>query len=193
MGIFWLFVEGLIMLYVRKGVFYLEKGDSRQRIFLLTCIIPFILLAVLNYGHELGFIRIFHITSRPLKNYYYSFLWNIFCTLWVVIEGAGVIYVFRIYNIFRKILENKKPILRKTLSYGPGIFCLTFLAFYTAYHLYLGSLVSDPAFTHKNIQNIFRFYIKICGVFWILIEWLVGLIVLKIFILFNKRRKENVS
>lgn len=113
MGIFWLFAEGLIMIYVRKGLLFLENGQSRQRIFLITCCAIFILLTMLNYGYELGLLRLFHITSRPLQSYYYSFVWNLFCTLWIVIEGAIAFYVFRIYNLLRGRVDGKKPIFHK--------------------------------------------------------------------------------
>jgi len=42
-------------------------------------------------------------------------------------------------------------------------------------------------YNNRNIQNYFNFYIKICGMFWILIEWVVGLIGLKIFFLLKKK------
>ena len=58
---------------------------------------------------------------------------------------------------------------------------------YAMYHYYLGSMVDIKGFHHGNIQNLFNFYIKICGVFWILIEWTVGLIGLKIFFLLKRR------
>jgi len=114
-------------------------------------------------------------------------LWNFFCTLWVAIEAAIVIYIFKIYNLLRIALEKKKPILNMTLLFGPGIFFLFLFLFYVAYHLYLGSLVDMDGYNHRNIQNSFNFYIKICGIFWILIEWVVGLIGLKIFFLLKKK------
>jgi hypothetical protein len=31
MGIFWLFAEGLVMVYVRKAFIFMKKGEARQK------------------------------------------------------------------------------------------------------------------------------------------------------------------
>lgn len=187
MGIFWLFAEGLVMVYIRKGFIFLKKGEARQKSFICFCITFFVLLFCLNFGEEINLDRYLGIKYRSLSYFYYSYLWNFFCTLWVAIEAAIVIYIFKIYNLLRIALEKKKPILNMTLLFGPGIFFLLLFLFYVAYHLYLGSLVDMDGYNHRNIQNSFNFYIKICGIFWILIEWVVGLIGLKIFFLLKKK------
>jgi hypothetical protein len=42
-------------------------------------------------------------------------------------------------------------------------------------------------YNQRSMENSFNFYIKICGIFWILIEWAVGLIGLKIFFMLKKK------
>lgn len=37
MGLFWLFAEGLIMVWVRGGLLFLQTGRSRQRAYLFFC------------------------------------------------------------------------------------------------------------------------------------------------------------
>jgi len=165
----------------------------------------FIILVCLNFGEEINLDRYlgikykslgyfyysylwnFFIKYKSLGYFYYSYLWNFFCTLWVAIEAVIVIYVFKIYNLLRIALEEKKSILNMTLLFGPGIFLLFLFVFYVGYHSYLGSLVHMDGYNHRNIQNLFNFYIKICGMFWILIEWVVGLIGLKIFFLLKRK------
>jgi len=187
MGIFWLFAEGLVMVYIRKGFIFLRKGESQQKAFVFFCITFFIVLVCLNFGEKINFDRYLGYKNKSLGYFYYSYLWNFFCTLWVAIEAAIVIYVFKIYNLLRIALEKKKPILNITLLFGPGIFFIFLFLFYVVYHSYLGSFVDMDGYTHRNIQNAFNFYIKICGMFWILIEWVVGLIGLKIFFLLKKK------
>ncbi len=187
MGIFWLFAEGLVMIYIRKGFIFLKNGDARQIAFIYFCITVFVLLVCLNFGQEIHIDKYLSNKYKPLGYFYYSYLWNFFCTLWVAIEAAIVIYVFKIYNLLRIVIERKKPILNRILLFGPGIFFLGLFSFYAAYHSYLGSLVDMDGYTHRNIQNSFTFYIKICGMFWIIIEWIVGLIGLKIFFLLKKK------
>jgi len=187
MGIFWLFAEGLVMIYIRNGFIYLRKGEAKQEVFLFFCITAFIVLACLNFGEEISLNRYLALKHRSLGYFYYSYLWNLLCTLWVAIEAAIVIYVFKIYNLLRIALVNKRPILKRAFLFGPGIFFLFLFLFYIAYHSYLGSLIDMEGYSHKNMQNSFNFYIKICGMFWILIEWLVGLIGFKIFFLLRKK------
>ena len=187
MGIFWLFAEGLIMVYIRKSFIFLSKGEARQITFIFFCITVFVLLFCLNFGEEINLNRHLGIKYKSLGYFYYSYLWNFFCTLWVAIEAAIVIYVLKIYNLLRIALEEKKSILNRTLLFGPGIFFLFLFAFYVAYHSYLGSLIDMVEYNHRSIQNLFNFYIKICGMFWIIIEWVVGLIGFKIFFLLKRK------
>ncbi len=187
MGIFWLFAEGLVMVYIRKSFIFLKKGEARQKVFIFFCITFFIILVCLNFGEEINFDRYLGNKIKSLGYFYYSYLWNFFCTLWVAIEAAIVIYVFKIYNLLIIALEEKKSILNRTLLFGPGIFFIFLFLFYVAYHSYLGSLLDMDGYNNRNIQNYFNFYIKICGMFWILIEWVVGLIGLKIFFLLKKK------
>jgi hypothetical protein len=187
MGIFWLFAEGLVMVYIRKSFIFLKKGEARQNIFIFSCVTFFIVLVCLNFGEKIIFESFLGNKYRLLGYFYYRFLWNFFCTLWVAIEAAIVIYVFKIYNLLRIALEKKKPILNMTLLFVPGIFFILLFLFYVAYHSYLGSLIDVDGFNHRYIHNSFNFYIKICGMFWILIEWVVGLIGLKVFFLLKKK------
>jgi len=187
MGIFWLLAEGLVMVYMRKGFIFLKNGEARQKKFIFFCVIVFLLLFCLNFGQEFNLDRYLAGKHSSFGQFYYSYLWNFFCTLWVVIEAAIVIYVFKIYDLLRIAIEKKKSILNQTLLFGSGIFFLFLFLLYAIYHYYLGSMVDINGFHPGNIQNLFNFYIKICGVFWILIEWMVGLIGLKIFFLLKRR------
>ncbi|MBT8374172.1 MAG: hypothetical protein KJN80_04585 [Deltaproteobacteria bacterium] len=187
MGIFWLLAEGLVMFYMRKGFIFLKKGEARQRKFIFFCVSVFLLLFCLNFAQEFNLDRYLAAKHGSFGQFYYSYLWNFFCTLWVVIEAAIVIYVFKIYDLLRIAIEKKKSILNQPLLFGSGIFFLFLFLLYAMYHYYLGSMVDINGFHRGNIQNLFNFYIKICGVFWILIEWTVGLIGLKIFFLLKRR------
>lgn len=187
MGIFWLFAEGLVMVYIRKSFLFLKKGEARQREFVFFCITFFIILVCLNFGEEINIDTYLGIKYRSLGHFYYSYLWNFFCTLWVAIEAVIAIYVFQIYNLLRMALEKKKSILNNTLLFGPGIFLVFLVAVYISYHCYVGTLADMDRYHPKNMQNMFNFYIKICGMFWILIEWVVGLIGLKILFLLKRK------
>ena len=179
--------EGLIMVYMRKGFIFLKKGQASQKTFIFFSVTVFVLLFCLNFGEEINLVRYLTAKQSSFGQFYYGYLWNFFCTIWVAIEAAIVIYVFKIYNLLRIATEEKKLILDQTLLFGPRIFFLFLFLFYVVYHYYLGSIVQVNGSNHGNIQNLLNFYIKICGVFWILIEWVVGLIGLKIFFLLKRR------
>ena len=175
------------MVYMRTGFIFLKKGKASQKTFIFFSVTVFVLLFCLNFGEVINLDRYLAAKHSSFGQFYYGYLWNLFCTVWVAIEAAIVIYVFKIYNLLRSATEEKKLILDQTLLFGPGIFFLFLFLFYVVYHYYLGSIAQVNGSNHGNIQNLLNFYIKICGVFWILIEWVVGLIGLKIFFLLKRR------
>lgn len=193
MGLFWLFAEGLIMVYVRKGLLFLETGQSRQRVFTLFCLILFAAIVAL-YAVKGLLLNLLQPSSGSLAAALYNrYLWNFICTLWVLIEGAIAIYGFRIYRLL-KAPPTGYPAPGKTV-YNPGlwILCILFLAGFTFYHGYLYLLISRAALSGQAIINIFRFYIKACGFFWILIEWAVALIAMKIYLFLKGGRHDSVA
>ncbi|MDY6831565.1 MAG: hypothetical protein SWC96_06925 [Thermodesulfobacteriota bacterium] len=50
MCLFWPFAEGLIMVWVRGGLAYLETGRSRQRIYILCRLALFVTIVSLYLG-----------------------------------------------------------------------------------------------------------------------------------------------
>lgn len=180
MGLFWLFAEGLIMMCVRKGLFFLETGQSRQRIYSLFCLALFGLIVFLYTGKGFLLDRLQTEPGTLAAALYNRYLWNFICTLWVLIEGAISIYVFRIY----RLLKAPAAAGPRFPGWGMGLLCIFFLAVFALYHGYLYLLISRSALSSGDaIVNTFRFYIKMCGLFWIFIEWAVALIAVKIYLL----------
>lgn len=183
MGLFWLFAEGLIMTCVRGGLRFLETGQTRQRAYLLFCLTMFAFIVFLYAGQDFLLNRL-RVAPRSHAAWLYDgYLWNFICTLWVLIEGAIAVYVFRAYRIL-KVPATRRPRSGRRFS-GPGMWllCAFFLAGFGCYHGYLSMLISRSALSADAIFNILRFYIKICGLFWILIEWTVAIIAVKTYLL----------
>jgi hypothetical protein len=181
MGLFWLFAEGLLMVFVRKGMLFLETGRSRQSAFLLFCLTLFAAIVFLYAGKGPILDRL-RIAPGALTNTLYDgYLWNFICTLWVLIEGAIAVYVFRVYRRL-KCPEARGPVSGRRFT-GLAILILwaLFLAGFGCYHGFLGLylLSGRSSLSASAIVNILRFYIKICGLFWILIEWVVAVIAIK--------------
>ncbi|ABW68333.1 hypothetical protein [Desulfosudis oleivorans] len=178
MGLFWLFAEGLIMVWVRGGLAYLETGRSRQRIYILCCLALFVTIVSLYAGKSFFLDRLRIGPDTVTAVLYNRYLWNFICTLWVLIEGAIAVYVFRIY----RLLKNPTSPGPRFPGWGMALLCVLFLAGFGLYHGYLHFLVDRSALSGQAIVNILRFYIKTCGVFWILIEWIVALIGVKTYL-----------
>ncbi len=188
MGILWLFAEGLIMLYVRKGYRVLTGGEGRQQAFFRFCTGAFILLVFLRLAGTLGMEGLPGAGGRLFGfRYYNGYVWNLYCTLWVVIEGVIVIYVFRIYRLIRAAADGGERHVPSP-GRGPLILTLVSLALYAGYHGHLTHLISAADLSRSAVHNLLRFYIKICGLFWILFEWYVALAGIRIFLLMKRHQ-----
>lgn len=177
MGLFWLFAEAFCLVFVRWGYYDLipVKTMRGQKPFILVLLSGFLFLIFLTFSQDLILMKVFPgsvASSRSLRSYYYSSLWRLFCTLWVLIEGAITIYVIRIEGLFiRMKIPSKNRIDPLMVS-----FITVFLFFYIFYEVSFVRVVLNGGMGWKAVMNISRFYIKICGFFWILFEWIVALL-----------------
>jgi hypothetical protein len=176
MGLLWLFAEGFCLLFARWAYYNLLSGENMRKqkgfiLILLSCFLPLIFI---TFGQPLFWPAVssfFNSSSNSLVAYYYSFLWRFFCTLWVLIEGAIAIYVLRIKEL---LARGRGPVekRRNMLMYSFIFFCILFSIFYEANSL---NVALHGAVKWQQIVNLSRFYIKICGFWWILIEWAVAI------------------
>jgi hypothetical protein len=187
MGLFWLFTEGLIMICVRGGLRFLETGRSRQRGFVFFCLGVFAAVAFLyaSQGLIAGRLRI----SFPLfsARFYSGCLWNLTCTLWVLVEGAVAVYVLKAYRLIKKPAAAQPEPARGFSGAVLGVICALLLAGFVFYHTYLYLLTGRAAFSGAMTANALRFYIKICGLCWIFIEWMVAVMAVKAYLMLKRR------
>ncbi|MDY7038552.1 MAG: hypothetical protein SV375_20665, partial [Thermodesulfobacteriota bacterium] len=186
-ALFWTFAEGLILFYMRWGVLFLRRGEGRQRIFLFFCVVIFLLLFCLMFGGEnylSGFLDLEQ--GHNLKVYRWA-LWNFFCTLWVILEGIIMIYVLVLYKTLTFHLKNNDVIIKKekrqrtrsNITYGIPLLIINLFSLYIFYEYNLISLIENNVIDGKAIYRISLFYIRICGLFWILFEWIVAYVGIK--------------
>jgi len=187
MGLFWLLAEGLIMIFVRKGVLFLETGEARQKRFLFFCIAVFAFIVILSLDKNILLNRIPGLPNNFLGGFFYGYLWNFQCVLWIIIEGVVAVNVFKGYQLLKNALNKQAYQPPATLRYGPIIFYLIILTGYVFYHFYLYTLTGQHRIPLNAVGNILTFYIKICGIFWILIEGVIAVIAVKAFILLRRR------
>ena len=191
MALFWTFAEGLVLIYLRWGVLLLKRGEERQKIFLIFCVITFFLLTCLMFGGESFFGLFFDLqTGLNLITYRWA-LWNFFCTLWVILEGIIMLYVVRLYKTLRPSLNESVSTLTKEKSSTPlsnssyGIYALisVLISLYVFYEYNLLTMIGENGLDVESIYRISLFYIRICGIFWVLFEWIVAFMGIKTYLL----------
>ena len=81
MGLSWLLAEGLIMVFVRRGVRFLETGKTNQNVFVIFCVGVFLIVAALTLNSALPASWLPDTGNNFWDIFYDRFLWNIQCTL----------------------------------------------------------------------------------------------------------------
>ncbi|MFH1490330.1 MAG: hypothetical protein ABII06_15600 [Pseudomonadota bacterium] len=189
MALFWTLAEGLLVFFLRWGFIFFSRGRGRQRVFLLFCLGFFLFLGGLLFAGE-GVVGSVVDLQRGhhLKIYRWA-LWNFFCTLWVVLEGLIMIYMIRIYRELRPCIALAKTPGslevrdRNRALFGAPLLICSLFALYVFYQFNLFSLLWGPGLDSKGIYRISVFYIRICGIFWILFEGIAAVLTVKAFLI----------
>ena len=125
MALFWTFAEGVILLFIRQGFLFLKTGEGRQKKFLISCAVCFALLACLLFLGEVALERVLDLERGFNRSIYRWALWNFFCTLWVVVEGAFMLYLMESF----RALNKRRPV-RNGLKYILSLMAFLFFGFY---------------------------------------------------------------
>lgn len=181
------------MIYVRKGYRYLAQGNGGQRAFVSFCIVAFIFLTFLRFGQMMGLDALSGAGGQFFGfRYYNGYVWNLYCTAWVVIEGVIAVYIFRIYRLINAAAgKGGAHPQEPAFGWGPAVLGVGALVFFAGYHGYAAHLISAANLRPPAVYNLLRFYIKICGGFWILFEWYVAAAGIKSFFLLKRNRNAS--
>lgn len=189
--LFWTFAEGLILLAVRWGYLCLRKEKGRQPLFWIFCIMAFFFLMLFRFGGKALFGHFFDLKNAADLLFYKRASWNFFCTVWVILEGAIMVYVLRIYDLMKMSMGEKRgKSNRGTRSCAPAIFILvgSLACLYGFYEGFLWSLKTNHGLGMNSIHHISIFYVRICGIFWIAFEWVVAVMGFKTYFLLKRNR-----
>jgi len=192
MALFWTLAEGLILIYMRRGFLIFKMGKPQQRGFNLFCGTMFIILVFIMLGGE-SLLGRFMDLGRGLNFITYRWaLWNFFCTLWVVLEGIIMIYVLRIYKLLAPAYNKKTFSAKGSVKKGPAIgiplLIFSFFILYLFYEYNLLSVINNYGLKAGGVNRISVFYIRICGLFWIIFEWIVAFIGIKTFFIMKEKK-----
>lgn len=187
MALSWTSGELLCLIYLRWLLFdLLKKSQKKQTAFFIFCVISIIFLVWLLYD-GVNIICHWLDASAGLGWFHSHLLWKFFVTLWVGIEGVCLIYGFRIYGIIKSKLTGYKftndifPISYRgwvTAFFLLSIFTFYFSFFYNAIHVF-----HTYGLAKSNLYNISSFYLRICGVCFNVIEWLIALLLFRGYVL----------
>ncbi len=190
MALSWTAGELLCLIYLRWLLFSLLKKSQRKKVAFLTfCVISLVFIVWILYDGVNIFYRWLD-AYAGLGWFYLHLLWKFFVTLWVGIEGVCLIYGFRIYNLVKSIFTRNKfsndvyPISYRgwlTASFLFLIFTFYFFFFFNAIHVF-----QKYALTNDNLYNISSFYLRICGLLFNIIEWLIAILLFRGYVLLKK-------
>lgn len=176
MAFFWTLAEAIILVAVRWGHLLAAGKDCPQKGAFVAAGIGLALSGGLLFLGEPLLGCFIDLDARlPLTLYRWA-LWNFFCTVWVVLEGCIMVYVCRIFTILNASVTPSGVGVSATGHRKTGIPILVgaFLCLYLVYQAGLFNAVHRFGIDAGPVVRISLFYIRICGVFWILFEWVVA-------------------
>jgi hypothetical protein len=189
MPLFWAFAEGLILIALRWGYCILGGEKSRQIPFSMGFLLFFLFLVFLRFYGEAFFSHIMDFENPAILLFYKRAVWNFFCTIWVILEGIIMVYVVKIFRILKPYLEGR---LSKNREHGTRplyvivFLTLSLLGFYVLYECQVLWLKSRYGLNLAQMNSISLFYIRICGVFWIIFEWVVAVAGIRTYLMLHK-------
>lgn len=182
MALFWTIAEGIILIAMRWGYLLASRGEGRQPGFLALSAALLVALGVGLFGGEALLGNTLGLDARLPRTVYRWGLWNFFCTLWVILEGCIMVYVCRLYERLRAA-GHPGDTAPGALSKGErvpkgrwGIPAVTLGCFFLfgLYEVGLFRALSRFALDAEQVTRISLFYIRICGVFWVVFEGVVA-------------------
>jgi hypothetical protein len=197
MALFWTLAEGLILISMRWGYLTLKRGQGNQKRFVAICVTLFVCFVFLMLGGEAAFRGFEDFNRRMNLSLYRWVLWNFFCTLWVLLEGMIMVYVYRIYRRLKPCPGdrrqertstrcNKKGLGLPEFRFGPIILLVLLLGVFLSYAGGLVSVTHRYSLGFVEIDRISLFYIRICGMFWIIFEWVVLVLGIKTYFIIKR-------
>jgi hypothetical protein len=180
MALFWTLAEGLILVFLRSGWLSVSGRSKRQSASAFLCAGLFVSLICLMFAGESLFEKL--IMELEKVSYLVAYRWGLvtfFCTLWVILEGVIMIYVLRVYRLVRRRTEGARV---RGLSFKPSstlvvpLLVMSLISFYAFYEVHLVYLIGKYDLGTRPIYHLSVFYIRLCGLFWIVFEWIIAVV-----------------
>jgi hypothetical protein len=180
MALFWTLAEGLILVFFRGGWLSIAGCEKRQSTVAALCAGLFVFLTCVMFAGESVFARL--VVDLEKVSYLVAYRWGLvtfFCTLWVILEGIIMIYVLRVYRLVRTRPEQagvRGLSVKRSSALVVPLLILAFISFYAFYEVHLIYLIGAHDLGPRSIYHLSVFYIRLCGLFWIVFEWIIAVV-----------------
>lgn len=191
MAFFWTLAEVIILVAVRWGHLLAAGKECPQKGAFAAAGIGLAFSGGLLFLGEPLLGCFVDLEARlPLTLYRWA-LWNFFCTVWVVLEGCIMVYVCRIFRVLKAVEDPSTAagLAANRRNTGIPILAGAFLCLYMVYQAGLLHAVGRFDLEAGPVARISLFYIRICGVFWILFEWVVAVKGVRAYRLLRQRNR----
>ncbi len=189
MALFWTLAEGVILLALHWGYSRLRGKDTNQAIPRVLFAILLGVLLLWAAGVDEYVIRSAGVPEGPLTSLYRWGVWNFLCTLWVVLEGAIMIYVATVYRTLTGRARMQTEPDSRVSTFPFALIAALTVPFFLFFAIYQWGFLNSVLTYGMGSQQIYRvsvFYVRLCGLFWILFEWIVALYGIRTYSLLKK-------
>jgi hypothetical protein len=188
MPLFWTLAEAMVLVAVRWGLATL-KGQRMRHDLLLSFLCGLIIaMGIIRFEGEWFLGHLFGLSDKMHIALYKTLYWNFFCTIWVILEGVIMVYVVRIYRTIRPLYDKQVKKVSRRTGFPSGIHLVIFLVLglYMIYEYNVVKIALNHRVEISGIVALSAFFVRICGVLWILFEGFVALIGLKTYLLLKR-------
>jgi hypothetical protein len=182
MGLFWVFAEMVILIFLRQGIAFVQGKEKKYTGLTLFSGLVLVLLFLTAFRGEHFFSGYLDL-NREIHLFFYRYaVWHLFCTMWVVLEGSIMFYCLHAYILLKQSMHPEEHPAKSPgkmnpfTRYGVPLLIASSIAFFLFYEYRVFSIIRRFGLETGNLKSIYLFYIKICGTFWFLIEGTVACI-----------------
>jgi len=192
MALFWVFAELFIIAYMIKGISFIVQDGKKHHGFIFFAGVFFILLIFVTFFRNQIYSQFPDLPNAMQKKFYGYALWHFYCSQWLVFEATITLYILRIYALMKQSMGNlTKGNLTKTKKkwstielvtiYGVPGFLVLYALFFISYEYLTFLAMQNDSINWPQLNHIYLFYVKICGIFWIIIDGAAAFLGYKIF------------
>lgn len=176
MALFWVFAELFIIIYIKKGLSYIFEDGKKHYGFIVFAAVFFVLLIFVTFSRNDIYSLFPHMPNAMQKKFYGYLLWHFYCSQWVVFEASITLYILRVYARMQQSVCQSDSMVEKWRTverfaiFGIPAFLVVYAFIFAGYEFLTFSLLQRALIGQLQLYHINLFYIKICGIFWIVID-----------------------